>query len=57
MSVENCDVQPFLLLPTVHYLRLLFGKLFMGGPYLLVPYLSYRYSSYIDRNFWCEWNN
>ena len=30
-----CDVQPFLLLPTVLYLRLLFRKLFMVGPYLL----------------------
>ena len=30
-----CDVQPFLLLPTVLGLRLLFRKLFMVGPYLL----------------------
>ena len=32
---KNCDVHPFLLLPTVLYLRLLFRKLFMVGPYLL----------------------
>ena len=31
----NCDVQPFLLLPTVLDLRLLFRKLSMVGPYLL----------------------
>ena len=30
-----CDVQPFLLLPTMLDLRLLFRKLFMVGPYLL----------------------
>ena len=29
-----CDVQPFLLLPTVLDLRLQFRKLFMVGPYL-----------------------
>ena len=32
-----CDVQPFLLLPTLLDLRLLFRKLFMVGPYLLSP--------------------
>ena len=32
---EICDVQPFLLLPTVLDLRLLFRELFMVGPYLL----------------------
>ena len=32
---EICEVQPFLLLPTVLDLRLLFRKLFMVGPYLL----------------------
>ena len=32
---EICDAQPFLLLPTVLDLRLLFRKLFMVGPYLL----------------------
>ena len=30
-----CDVQPFLLLPTVLDLRLLFRKLFTVRPYLL----------------------
>ena len=35
MSVEICDVQPLLLLPTVLDLRLLFRKLFIDGPYLL----------------------
>ena len=30
-----CDVQPFLLLPTVLDPRLLFRKLFTVGPYLL----------------------
>ena len=33
--MENCDVHNFLLLPQVLYLRLLFRKLFMVGPYLL----------------------
>ena len=32
---KNCDVQPFLILPTVLDLRLLFRKLFTVGPYLL----------------------
>ena len=32
---NNCDVQPFLLLPTVLDLRLLFRKLFVAGLYLL----------------------
>ena len=32
---NNCGVQPFLLVPAVLYLRLLFRKLFMVGPYLL----------------------
>ena len=32
---EICDVQPFLLLPTVLDLRLLFRKLFMVAPDLL----------------------
>ena len=36
MSVENYDTQPFLLLPTVLDLRLLFRKLYyMVGTYLL----------------------
>ena len=35
MNVKKCDVQPFLLLPTVLYLCLLLSKLFMVGPYLL----------------------
>ena len=33
--MENFDVQPFLLLPTVLDLHLLFSKIFMVGPYLL----------------------